>query len=227
MLRGMERWERARVHGALADEHRLAIVDELLLGDRTPGELADLTGLPGNLLAHHLSVLDLADLIHRTTSEGDRRRRYVRLVPGLLDDLLPRQQIVATSLLFVCTRNSARSQFAAALWRDHTGLAAQSAGADPAPRVHPKAVLVAAERGIDLSTGTPRGYEAVVITPDLIISVCDRARERELPFSAPLRHWSIPDPVARNTRAAFRSAFADISDRVSDLARMHRGTVPR
>ncbi|MEK8110491.1 hypothetical protein NKG94_51535 [Micromonospora sp. M12] len=39
--------------------------------------------------------------------------------------------------MFVCTRNSARSQLAAALWSDRAHTPAASAGTKPADRVHP------------------------------------------------------------------------------------------
>ena len=76
----MNRAARARVHAALGDEHRLQIVDELYFADRTPRELGESLALPSNLLAHHLNVLEDAGLIGRVRSDGDRRRRYVKLV---------------------------------------------------------------------------------------------------------------------------------------------------
>ncbi|MDZ5489736.1 arsenate-mycothiol transferase ArsC [Micromonospora sicca] len=53
--------------------------------------------------------------------------------------------------MFVCTRNSARSQLAAALWSDRTHTAAASAGTKPAERVHPRAVAVAHRHGLALN----------------------------------------------------------------------------
>ncbi len=49
---------RAERHAALGDPARLAIIDELCRSDRAPVELLALVGLPSNLLAHHLDVLD-------------------------------------------------------------------------------------------------------------------------------------------------------------------------
>ncbi len=57
---------RASRHAALADVARLAVVDELALGDRSPSELQTITGLPSNLLAHHLNVLEEAGLVATT-----------------------------------------------------------------------------------------------------------------------------------------------------------------
>ncbi len=209
---------RAATHRALADPHRLAIVDALALGDRTPRELGELVDVPTNLLAHHLGVLDDAGLIERRASSGDRRRRYVVLRPDRVAALLPAPVIRDAVVLFVCTHNSARSQFAAALWRRRTGQEADSAGAEPGRRVHPSAVRAARDLGVELAAATPKGYEAVSDAPDLVVSVCDRAHEAGIPFDAATLHWSVADPVADGRDAAFSAAFAEISARVERLA---------
>ena len=67
------------MHAALGEPGRLAIVDRLTPGDASPGELADHFGLATNLLAHHLRVLEQAQVIRRVRSEGDKRRSYVQL----------------------------------------------------------------------------------------------------------------------------------------------------
>ena len=108
---------RAAVHAALADPARLLITDTLAVGDVSPSELAAMLGMPSNLLAHHLHVLEQAGLLTRRRSEGDRRRSYLRLVPGTLDSLSRPPSRRARRVLFVCTANSARSHLAAALWR--------------------------------------------------------------------------------------------------------------
>jgi ArsR family transcriptional regulator, arsenate/arsenite/antimonite-responsive transcriptional repressor / arsenate reductase (thioredoxin) len=211
--------DRVRVHAALAEASRLAIVDALALGDRTPRELGRLVGLPTNLLAHHLDVLADAGLIERRASAGDRRRRYVVLRPGRLSGLLPAAAAApVASIVFVCTGNSARSQFAAALWQRRTGAPADSAGTEPARRVHPGAVRAARSFDVDLSRQTPKGYDRLELVPTLLVSVCDRARESGLPFGCPTLHWSVADPVADGRVAAFAAAFAEISERVDRLA---------
>jgi protein-tyrosine-phosphatase len=210
--------ERARIHAALGDPHRLRMIDELQLGDRTFRELAETIGLPGNAAAHHLDVLESAGLIARRVSEGDHRRRYVTLCRGPLEGLLDAPAVAAQTVLFVCTRNSARSQFAAALLRERTGRATDSAGTEPAKRVHPDAIRAARDFGLDLSTARPKGYDDIVGEPDLVISVCDRARESGLPAAARSLHWSVPDPVRVGGTAAFRGAFTDLADRVAHLA---------
>jgi protein-tyrosine-phosphatase/DNA-binding transcriptional ArsR family regulator len=205
----MDTLARAAVHAALGDTARLAMVDALDRGDLTFLELARAAGLPGNLAAHHLGVLETAGLIDRRVSEGDHRRRYISLRHGRLRELVAPAARPPLSVLFVCTHNSARSQFAA-----H----ADSAGTDPAPRVHPDAVRVAAEYGLDLSGATPKGYGDLADQPDLVVSVCDRAHESPMPFVGRGAHWSIPDPVRAGGLRAFRSAFSAIAARVDALA---------
>jgi len=210
--------QRAEVHAALGDQRRLHIADHLALGDHTVAELAELTGMSGNLLAHHLDVLETAGLIERHTSEGDHRRRYVSLRRDRLPSGLHSVGLANGDLLFVCTHNSARSQFAAALWKERTGRATESAGSHPSAEVHPKAVSVAAEFGIDISRAKPTGYDQITTDPTLVVSVCDRAREGGIPSGTQHLHWSVPDPVTVGTMAAFRSAFSEIAGRVEHLA---------
>jgi protein-tyrosine-phosphatase len=210
--------QRAARYRALGDVHRLAIVDALRLSDHTPTQLSELTGLASNLLAFHLDVLEDVGLVVRQPSQGDRRRRYVRLRAGALDHLhRPAIGSLDGPVLFVCTGNSARSPLAAAAWTRRTGRTALSAGTDPAAAVHPLAVGVARAHGLDLSGAVPCGYDEITVTPGLVVSVCDRARESGPAFDAPLLHWSVPDPAAGDLDA-FRAAYEDLDQRVERLA---------
>ena len=206
------------MHAALGDEARLRMVDLLVEGDLSVRELAGVLEMPGNLLAHHLNVLDDAGVIERRHSEGDHRRRYVTLRRQVLAGLnLAPGPLPMSSVVFVCNHNSARSQYAAAYWTSRTGRVATSAGVNPAPAVHPLAIRVAKERGLDLSGARPRGYDSLTQVPVLLISVCDLAREGFLPDAQHHIHWSVPDPVAVRQVGAFRSAFDDIEHRVDSL----------
>ncbi len=208
---------RAAVHHALGDQRRLAIVDALRLSDRTPGELARLTAIGSNLLAFHLDVLEEVGLIERTPSEGDARRRYVRLCLEVIARLGPAPAVAAGEVLFVCTHNAARSQLAAALWERVTGRPAGSAGQRPAGAVHPLAVATAERHGIDLTAARPQGYDAITRAPDLVVSVCDRAREAGLPFDVPALHWSVPDPIEGGPQE-FEAAYGQLVTRIELLA---------
>jgi protein-tyrosine-phosphatase len=207
---------RAAAHAALGDVRRLLIVDNLASSDLTVAELANIAGVGSNLLAHHLDILEEASIIRRSVSEGDRRRKYVSLIWDSIPTSPPRRH-TAGSVAFICTHNSARSQFAAAVWEQATGGKAQSAGSHPAVRVHPLAVKAAARLDIDLSRAIPGGYETLETVPDLVVSVCDRARETGLPPAKTTIHWSVPDPVRAGNLQSFHQAFIEIASRVERL----------
>jgi len=216
--------EAVRLHQALAEPSRLTIAQALFTADASPGELAGSLGVSSNLLAHHLNVLEAAGVVHRQRSEGDRRRHYVTLDPrGWVADQiaagLTRQQHRATRLAFVCTHNSARSQLAAAHWNGrYPAMPAVSAGTHPAAAVHPRAVALARRVGLRLNSTGTRAIEDTVAADDLVIAVCDRVHE-ELPEQLRRVHWSIPDPVARDTDQAFTDAYRQLTDRIDRLGR--------
>lgn len=214
---------RARVHAALGGPIRLRIVDALVLGDASPSELGAELGMASNLLAHHLRVLTKAGVIERAHSEADRRRWYVRLVPEALAVLTPPSPpLAAHRVVFVCTRNTARSQLAAALWARRSRMPATSAGTDPGPQVHPRAVATARRHGLSLERGRPRRLAGM--TPgDLVVAVCDNAyeqlaRDARAGESRSALHWSVPDPVPVGTDDAFETAFTRLRSRVDRLA---------
>lgn len=206
-------YERAGRHAALGDPARLAIVDELSVADRAPVELRRRLGMASNLLAHHLDVLERVGLVERSRSSGDGRRRYVHLRQAALQDLWPAPRIPVGAALFVCTANSARSQLAAALWRQATGEPAVSAGTHPAERVHPGAVAAADRAGLDLGIALPRGLDELDAWPPLVVTVCDRAHE-ELDADDDWLHWSVPDPVPDGSVGAFDAAVAELAGRI-------------
>jgi protein-tyrosine-phosphatase len=208
--------ERARIHAALGDPARLAIVDALTLGDASPGEIGHTLQLPTNLVAHHVKVLSDAGLVRRSRSEGDRRRTYLRLVPDALALLAPPPLPAAPRVVFVCTRNSARSQLAAALWTRRSRIPAASAGTEPAARVHPRAVRVARRHGISLGAARTADVADVLRRGDLVIAVCDNAHEHLA--AGPRLHWSVPDPAPVDTDAAFEAAYTDLAGRIDRLA---------
>ncbi|GGL93443.1 arsenate reductase/protein-tyrosine-phosphatase family protein [Micromonospora yangpuensis] len=209
---------RARVHAALGDPARLAIVDALILGDASPGEIAHTLDLPTNLVAHHVKVLTDAGLVVKGRSEGDKRRTYLRLRPETLAALTPPPLTGVGRVVFVCTRNSARSQLAAALWSGRTHTTAASAGTHPADRVHPRAVAVAQRHGLTLDPTATAHVDATVRADDLVIAVCDNAHEELTGPVRPRLHWSVPDPVRVDTDEAFEAAFADLAARVDRVA---------
>jgi len=204
------------VHAALGDPTRLRIVDLLAAGDLSSTELGASLGLPSNLLAHHLGVLEDAGLLRRHRSEGDRRRTYLSLEAGAFPQ--PPSRAVAPDarrVVFVCTANTARSHLAAAIWRRASPLAAASAGTHPGERVHRGALATARRHHLDLPDVPPRLLSDTLGAGDLVITVCDRAHEEvgDLAWA----HWSIPDPVPDGTAAAFDAAHDALRTRVAEL----------
>ncbi|MCB9491031.1 MAG: helix-turn-helix domain-containing protein [Dehalococcoidia bacterium] len=206
---------RAARHRALGDPLRLAIVDALVLGDLTPSEVEARFDVPSNLLAHHLGILEDAGLVHRSRSQGDGRRRYLSLergVPGLLGPHEP--PLRAERVVFVCTRNSARSPLASALWRQlRPDIPATSAGTHPAEAVHPLATEAGRRAGLAIEH-RPQALQGFTRDGDLVITVCDQAHEE----SPGTLHWSIPDPVREARPEAFARTVDQLRDRIEQLA---------
>src|SRR6266702_4376664 len=130
-------------------------------------------------------------------------------------------------VLFLCTRNSARSQMAEALlnWKGKAWFQAERAGSRPDGCVYPYAVETLREHGIPWSGHPPRGIDGLERQRwDFVITVCDRAKEAcpIFPGQPVLAHWGMPDPAevegdGAAKRAAFRGAFVLISRRIDLL----------
>jgi protein-tyrosine-phosphatase len=162
-------------------------------------------------------------MINRSRSSGDGRRRYVHLERDALDAIGPRATRPAAAALFVCTRNSARSQLAAALWHSLTTLPADSAGTHPAERVDRRALAAARRAQLPLRALTPKSIDTIAHRPPIVVTVCDQAHE-ELDAPSDWLHWSIPDPVAVGTDAAFDDTVNELRRRVEAFAEGSRPT---
>lgn len=208
---------RTGIFAALADQTRLRIVDLLTLGDLSSSEIGSTLDLRSNLIAHHLGVLESAQIISRTPSESDRRRNYIGLRPEVFDTLAPASVAPPRRVLFVCTANSARSQLAEAIWRDTSAIAVASAGTRPAASVNPGATASAARHGLTIATAhPPQHVDDVRADGDLVITVCDDAHERLR--DADDLHWSIRDPARVGTAAAFDDAFDTLFQRIRSFS---------
>jgi arsenate reductase len=120
-------------------------------------------------------------------------------------------------VLFLCTGNSCRSQIAEAIVRHDLGETWDpvSAGTRPAGYVHPKALAVLAEIGID-HTGRSKGVDEFRGADlDWVITVCDSAAE-ECPVwlgKGKKTHMGFPDPVrVLGTEAEVMAAFRKTRD---------------
>ncbi len=224
-----------------ADPLRWLLLRELACSDRRVRELVALAGQPQNLVSYHLGQLRASGLVGARRSSFDGRDTYYHLDlarcaqslaaagaalhPGLLPDPAPSagRGRGACTVLFVCTGNSARSQAAEALARARSGgrVKAFSAGSHPRP-LHPDAVAVMAERGIDLAGQQPKHLSQFARRRfNYVITLCDRVREvcPEFPGHPGYLHWSIPDPATsggsgQDTYPAFEQMAAELETRI-------------
>jgi arsenate reductase len=123
-------------------------------------------------------------------------------------------------VLILCPGNSCRSQMAEGFVNHLLGdtWEARSAGTHPAGRVHPLAVRVMAESGVDVSRSTPRSVTEFLDEPwDLVVTVCDSAQEScpVFPRPVPKLHLPFDDPArAEGTEKQRLSVFTRVRDEI-------------
>jgi arsenate reductase len=137
-------------------------------------------------------------------------------------------------VLVLCTNNSARSQMAEGFFRQIAGgqVRVDSAGTAPS-RVHPLAIQVMQEFGVDLAQHTSKHLNQFLGEPiDVVLTVCDAANDTcpMFPGRAERLHWSYPDPGAAVGEAAqlevLREIGRDMQARVRAFV-TERGGVPQ
>ncbi len=112
----------------------------------------------------------------------------------------PQSQMMQRKVLFLCTGNSARSQIAEGIVNHLFGERWQafSAGVRPTGFVHPNAIRVMDERGIDISHARSKAVDEFRDEAfDLVVTVCDAAAE-ECPVwlgKGQRVHLGFPDPA--------------------------------
>jgi arsenate reductase len=129
-------------------------------------------------------------------------------------------------VLFLCTGNSCRSQMAEAIVNARLGdeWEAFSAGTRPAGFVHPKALFVLREIGIEHRGRSKSAEEFRQVPFDLVVTVCDDAAE-DCPVwlgSGRRVHLGFPDPAKavgteEEVLAVFRRVRDDIARQVPAL----------
>ncbi|MBN1928809.1 MAG: arsenate reductase ArsC [Chlorobiaceae bacterium] len=130
-----------------------------------------------------------------------------------------------TSILILCTGNSCRSQMAEGFLKTYDpDLDVHSAGTRPAGAVHPLAVRVMREVGIDLSAHRSKSLNAFLDRPfDYVITVCDDARESCPLFTGKVDHrlhFSFEDPVyATGSEQERLAVFRMVRDRIAERFR--------
>lgn len=126
-------------------------------------------------------------------------------------------------IIFLCTGNSARSQMAEGLLRNlgEERFEIHSAGLQ-AVGVHPMAVAVMKEAGIDISAQTSKTIDFRLLSSmDMVITLCGHA-EAFCPVTPPSinrLHWPIADPVGvvgtpDECLSAFRKARQEIQEKI-------------
>ena len=118
-------------------------------------------------------------------------------------------------VLVLCTGNSCRSQIAEAYLRHFAGEKAEiySAGIET-HGVNPRAISTMKEDGIDISQHTSNNIDEYVnIDFDVVITVCDNAKERcpFFPTKAKKFHQNFPDPAkATGTEKEILEQFREV-----------------
>jgi arsenate reductase len=120
-------------------------------------------------------------------------------------------------VLFLCTENACRSQMAEGLVNHYLAgkVKAFSAGLRPS-RVNPRAIRVMAELGIDISIQRSKSLDDLPDQKfDLVITICDQAREQCPFFPGPTArlHLGFPDPArAAGTEEEILAVFRQVRD---------------
>ena len=129
-----------------------------------------------------------------------------------------------TRVLILCTGNSCRSQLAEALWRhiapDRYVVA--SAGVEPKD-IHPLTLRVLQEIGVSTMGLRSKHVAEFAGQPwDLVITVCDPARDQCPVFPGGVRHehWPFDDPPATvGTEADVLATFRRVRDQIAERIR--------
>jgi len=125
-------------------------------------------------------------------------------------------------ILILCTGNSCRSQMAEGfLKRIDPTLHVCSAGTNPSAKIHPFAVKVMTEIGIDISGGQPENIDRYLNERwDYVITVCDNAKETCPVFSGTVKkhlHIGFEDPAeAKGTEEEILAAFRQIREEIQE-----------
>lgn len=249
----MESKDAATRFSALAQATRLDLMRLLAskgASGMAAGELAAALGQPPSTLSFHLAALEQAELVQST-----RRGRHViyavrfhglRSLLGFLTEtccggrpelcgdlarLLPdpppedETMTAAFNVLFLCTRNSARSLMAQSIL-EKVGKGkfnAYSAGSDPARSPMPEVIEKLQALGHDVSGLHCKSWDTFVghdaPQMDFVIALCDTLQGQDCPDVGPnpiTASWPLPDP------AKFKGTPAERATMINELYGMIR-----
>lgn len=120
------------------------------------------------------------------------------------------------TILFLCVKNSARSQMAEGLARAlaPAGYRFLSAGSDPGV-INPLAIEALAEQRIDISRQRAKGLGAISLDQvDTVVTLCAEEVCPVVPGQVRRLHWALPDP---KDLASFRAVRDDLRLRLPSL----------
>lgn len=123
-------------------------------------------------------------------------------------------------ILILCTGNSCRSQMAEGFVNSFDpDIKVFSAGTNPSPKIHPKAIQVMKEVGIDISKNYPKSVNQFLNESfDYVITVCDNAKETCPVFLGRIGrqlHIGFEDPAeATGTEEEIVSVFRKVRDKI-------------
>ena len=129
-------------------------------------------------------------------------------------------QKVKPTVLILCTGNSCRSHLAEGILRAAAGdtLNVQSAGSKPAGYVHPLAIQVMQEIGLDISTHHSKHMNDFLTQPvETVITVCGNADQACPLFPGQVNryHWGFDDPAhATGSEAEKLAVFRRVRDEI-------------
>jgi arsenate reductase len=240
-----------RALGALAQESRLEVFRALARegpGGLAAGVLAEQLGVPSSTLSFHLEHLVNAGLLRR---EREGRSLVYSLDVRAVNELLwflgedccqgnvalcaePTARIQARvdeaatppnrpRVLFLCSRNSARSQMAEAILRHEAGdrFEVHSCGLRPRA-IHPLTLRVLEEAGLDTAPLRSKDLGDFLGKSSIhhAIIVCEAANDqcpKLHPFALNLLYWPFPDPVAvEGTDDEKLEAFRAVRDAIEE-----------
>ena len=125
-----------------------------------------------------------------------------------------------STVLILCTGNSCRSHLAEGILRHLGGdlFTVHSAGSRPAGFVHPKAIEVMREIGIDISGHTSKHLNDFLTSKvDTVITVCGKADQACPMFPGQVNryHWGFDDPAhATGTEEEVLNIFRQVRDQI-------------
>lgn len=130
-------------------------------------------------------------------------------------------------VLFLCTHNTCRSQIAEGYLRNFAGggVDVYSAGTDPGRSVHPLAVQVMAEVGIDISEQRPKSVKEYLgrLAVRHLIIVCEETETncpRVFPGMLDRIFWPLPDPEQFvGSQDSKIKVFRNLRDQIGSLVR--------